>query len=99
MKSTKKKSEPHYEITELERLKLDILNLDEQIKILRSKTVVTNDLYARISAIEHRPEVSHDCRTRFQITSALNKIRRLIGIENIEVVRNLEELLDEVLPK
>lgn len=35
---------------------------------------------------------------RLQVTAALNTIRRQVGIENIDVVRSLERLLDRVLP-
>lgn len=35
---------------------------------------------------------------RLQVTTALTTIRRLVGIENIDVVRSLEKLLDRVLP-
>lgn len=35
---------------------------------------------------------------RLQVTAALNTIRRQVGIENIDVVRSLEKLLDRVLP-
>lgn len=74
------------------------------------KTGHVSEIEARLAQVQERIErleqenksaawrANTALDVRLQVTTALNTIRRLVGIENLDVVRSLERLLDRVLP-